>query len=119
VTVRAFGPSATILRDAITVLGTTGWTRGITRDQITGEVDVLGAILIAAGLPPALVDPEGNDASLADVPVARRPAAFYAWEALDARLDADPQAWNDAPGRTIDEVLWILTSTADALAADD
>ena len=38
--------------------------------------------------------------------------------ALDARLDANPQTWNDTPGRTLDEVRWLLTSTADALAAD-
>ena len=115
---RPSGPAATVLRDAVEILDVHGWTRGITRDQITGAVDILGAILLAAGLPPALVDPEGNDACLTDVPPARRPGAFYAWEALDARLDANPQTWNDTPGRTLDEVRWLLTSTADALAVD-
>lgn len=117
-TLPAAGPAAAILHTAVTILTEHGWTQGITRDPMTGAVDVLGAIALAAGIPPKKIAPLGSDAILDTAPVARRPGAFYAWEALDAHLDRNPQVWNDHADTTVTIVQQVLTRVADALDAD-
>jgi hypothetical protein len=103
-----------VLRGAVRVLRDRGWTKGATRDLETGEVDVLGAIAIAAGAKIGEVD-DRPDLLTTSVPVARRAAALAAWEALEWACDAEPVEWQDNGSRRIHDVVGALTKAADRL----
>lgn len=100
-----------VIRNAIDVIRQRGWTQGVTCS--TSGVDILGAILIAAGAPIGDID-DRSDPLETLVPVTRRAAALAAWHAIDAAL-GDALAWNDEPGRRTSEVVDLLEWTADRL----
>ena len=103
-----------VLRGAIRVLRDRGWTQGATRDLHTGEVDVLGAVAIAAGAKISDVD-DRPDLLLTSVPPARRAAAVIAWEALEWAVDGDPVEWQDRGQCRIEDVVRVLTKSAERL----
>lgn len=103
-----------VLRGAIKVLRDRGWTQGATRDLQTGEVDILGAVAIAAGAKIADVD-DRPDLLTVSVPEARRAAALIAWEALEWACDADPVEWQDSGSRRIHDVVGVLNKAAERL----
>ena len=83
-----------VLRTAIEVMDSRGWIKGLARNFDTGEVDVLGAIAIAAGAKIKDVD-DRPDLLQTSVPEARRPAAYAAWESLEYVVNGDPVEWQD------------------------
>jgi hypothetical protein len=83
-----------VLRTAIEVMDSRGWIKGLTKNFDTGEVDVLGAIAIAAGAKIKDVD-DRPDLLQTSVPEARRPAAYVAWESLEYVVNCDPLEWQD------------------------
>ena len=103
-----------VLRKAREILGTRGWTQGITRDYVTGEVDLLGAVALAAGAKVSDVD-DRPDLLQTSVPEARRPAAFVAWETLGWVVDGDPLEWQDSQDRTIFDLFKVLNTAAERL----
>jgi hypothetical protein len=103
-----------VLRKAREILGTRGWSQGVTRDLVTGEVDLLGAIALAAGAKVSDVD-DRPDLLIVSVPEANRPAAYVAWEALEWAVDADPLEWQDSSDRSIFDVLKALVKAAEML----
>lgn len=104
-----------ILRGAIKVLRDRGWSKGATRDLETGEVDVLGAIAIAAGAKISNVY-DRPDLLLAAVPPARCASALIAWEALEWAIDGEPVEWQDKGSTRISDVVAALTKAADRLS---
>ena len=103
-----------VLRGAVRVLRDRGWTQGATRDLETGEVDVLGAVAIAAGAKVSDVD-DRPDLLTSSVPEARRAAALVAWEVLEWAVDGDPVEWQDKGGRRLDDVVKVLNKAAERL----
>lgn len=109
----ATGAPAVLYR-ALATLEQRGWVQGVTRDPATGEVDLLGAIAIAAGSPIGMVT-EQPDLLQAVVPEAMRPAAYVAWEVLEWAVGDDPVHWQDQPERTFAEVKRAIVKAADRL----
>jgi hypothetical protein len=103
-----------VLYEALAILHQRGWTQGITRNPATGEVDLLGAVAIAAGAPIGAVT-EQPDLLQSVVPQAMRPAAYVAWEALEWSVGDDPLLWQDQTGRTFKEVASALVRAANRL----
>lgn len=104
-----------VLRKAVAILGERGWTQGATRDLHTGEVDILGAIALAAGAKVSEVD-DRPDLLTTSVPPARRAAALVAWEALEWAVDGDPVSWQDFGSRRFHDVVRVIQKAADRLA---
>lgn len=102
-----------VLSDAVRVLDERGWTQGVTKGP-KGEVDILGAVAIAARAPVMQVD-DRPDLLITVVPQARQPAALVAWEVLEYLCEGDPVEWNDRPERTVAEVRDVLTRASDRL----
>jgi hypothetical protein len=104
-----------VLRKAVAVLGERGWTQGVTRDLHTGEVDILGAVALAAGARVSEVD-DRPDLLTTSVPPARRAAALIAWETLEWAVDGDPVLWQDSGQRRFHDVARVIQKAADRLA---
>lgn len=104
-----------VLRDAQRIISQRGWTQEVTRDLTTGEVDLLGAIALAAGAPVGAVD-DRPDLLATSVPEARRPAAYVAWEALEYVVGGDPLEWQDAQGKSFQDAFRMLGKAAEHLA---
>jgi hypothetical protein len=102
------------LRAAAEVLRRDGWTQGDYYDFETGCHCVLGALIAAAGGPKAT-----HPMDLA--PPATRSRFDPAVKAVIDHLGFDYGLhvvdWNDAPGRTADEVIAALLAAADAAEA--
>jgi hypothetical protein len=103
-----------VLRKAREILGQRGWSQGITRDYVTGEVDLIGAIALAAGAKVSDVD-DRPDLLQTSVPEANRPAAYVAWETLEWVVETDPLEWQDSQNRTIFDIFKVLTKAAERL----
>lgn len=104
-----------VLKTAIKVLRDRGWSQGATRDLETGEVDILGAVAIAAGAKISEVD-DRPDLLSTSVPPARRAAALIAWETLEWAIDDDPVEWQDRGSTRLSDVVAALTKAADRLS---
>jgi len=102
-----------LLRKTGKVLRRYGWTKGFTYNPNTGGLDVEGALCVAAG---AKVWTMKNGGALEDcVPIGRCAMAWVAWEALSWAVNTEPSEWQDAPERTIEEVLAALDKAAQRL----
>lgn len=88
-----------VLTDASAILRTDGWTQG-SFGRRTGPHCLFGAVDIATG------DDSGLYVLVAGV--------VSDVIGTENRLD-----WNDAPGRTIDEVLWAIEAAYDAAEDDE
>lgn len=108
---------AMVLREAAAILERDGWVQGVMHLEGKGHC-TLGAIHEAMGQP-----------ELVDISRAVRSKdwwtpARYELLALDMRLsarigtDAKVSAWNDAPERTLEEVLALLHAAADDAARE-
>lgn len=104
-----------ILKKTIHVLAERGWSKGVTRDLVTGEVDLLGAVAIASGAPISQVD-DRPDILSDSVPIARRAAAQAAWEALEWACDGDPVEWQDCYSVKINDVVAAIRKAIDRLS---
>jgi hypothetical protein len=101
-----------VLRLASDLITERGMAKGVTRDISTGRLDVLGAIALAAGAKVKDLDDRPDLLSVA-VPLARRAAAFVAWEALEWVCDDDPVSWQDR--HSLDDVVRALDVAATRL----
>lgn len=91
------------LRAAAEVLRRDGWTRGFYTDPETGAHCAVGAIRSAISM---------TDSA------PMTPALNERWDALEVVLNGEGATfWNDAPGRTADEVIAALEAAADAAEA--
>lgn len=104
-----------ILKKTIHVLAERGWSKGVTRDLLTGEVDLLGAVAIASGAPISQVD-DRPDILSDSVPVGRRAAAQVAWEALEWACDGDPVEWQDSYSVKMSDVVAAIRKAIDRLS---
>lgn len=95
--------SIEILEKTILILEARGWTPGVRRNMVTGEVDIIGAMGIAAGTRIGSID-EAFDVSSNLIPQAKRPAVFVAVEAAEWAVDCDLTAWQDELGRSFIDV---------------
>lgn len=95
--------SIEILKKTILVLESRGWTPGVRRNMATGEVDIVGAMGIAAGMKISAID-DDFDMSSELIPQAKRPAVFVALEAAEWVVDCDLTAWQDQQGRSFMDV---------------
>lgn len=111
--------AAETLREAADVIRRNGWIQGdyFDRDQLDGgriskdcSVCLHGAINLAAG-----GDPE-NDYHHNAVK-ATNTLVEWLWTALDPAIYASLSAWNDAPGRTAEQVIAALEAAAAGVAA--
>jgi anthranilate phosphoribosyltransferase len=101
--------ASAVLEAAADILKARGWCHG--RDSATGKtgpVDVLGAINVAVGLPPDGRGPIGSLQAEAALIDAQLMFQHYVGQRLDT--------WNDAPGRTRDEVIGALRGCVAVLA---
>lgn len=103
-----------VLRKAREILGQRGWSQGVTRDFVTGEVDLIGAVALAAGSKVSDVD-DRPDLLQTSVPEANRPAAYVAWETLEWVVGEDPLVWQDSQNRTIFDMFKALSRAAEHL----
>lgn len=107
------GASA-ILRRAAILLEKRGWNKAMNYDPSTGQVDIVGALALAAGVKVMrfrdTTDPLGEA-----VPFGRRAASMVAYEALQWACDADPVEWQADPQRTLADLLDALSRAATRL----
>lgn len=92
-----------ILEETLSVLEARGWTPGVRRNMVTGEVDIIGAMGIAAGTKISDID-DTFDISSNLIPQAKRPAVFVALEVAEWAVDCDLTAWQDRQGRSFTDV---------------
>lgn len=106
--------AATVLLLASAEVARRGLCKGAVRNRDTGEVSVVGAIMLASGVPWRKLsdDPE---AIARDVPQTRRPAALLAWECVDSETD-DIYAWEDDPANGTDDAVRLLRRCGDTMA---
>lgn len=90
-----------LLRAAAAVIRERGWWKG-SNEGPEGQVCLFGAINVAAG-----GDPEGNGFH---PPL--QAALLCACDILEGTVEGDVDVWNDAPQRTVDEVLALLEGAA-------
>jgi hypothetical protein len=103
-----------ILERTLAILQQRGWTPGVHRNMVTGEVDIIGAMGIASGVMISQIDDSfGIPSDL--IPQAKRPAVFVALEASEWAVDCDLTAWQDQMGRSFDDVKKALQRAIDHL----
>jgi hypothetical protein len=105
-----------ILRKAVLILESKGWTQGVSYDPKTQRFDISGAIAAAAGIPIKVIAVTEGDPITQCAPRVK-PAVAIVLDELEARLGMDVAEWNDAPTRTVSQVLRALVAAADALDA--
>lgn len=106
--------AALVLEDALRILKMRGWTPGVCRNMITGEVDIFGAIAIASGVRISQIDDQ-VDAVIAAIPEGRRPAAYMALDASEWAVDCDLTVWQDQPDRSFSDVKKVLQKASEHL----
>lgn len=91
-----------------------GLCKGAVRNRNTGQVSIVGAIMLVSGVKWKNLsdDPE---AVSRDVPQTKRPAALLAWECVDSETD-DIYAWEDDPSNGTEEAVHLLVGCYDTLA---
>jgi hypothetical protein len=106
--------ASAILMVAAREVATRGLCRGAVRNRATGTVSVVGAIMVASGVPWKKLsdDPE---AIATDVPQTTRPAALLAWECVDSET-GDIYAWEDDPSNTTEDAVMLLRGCGDTMA---
>jgi hypothetical protein len=102
-----------LLCKAASLLEQCGWQPGITYNSSTGAFDVEGALCASAGTKP--IDMVDGGALERLVPKARSAAVWVAWEALGWAVNDDPIRWQDARGRTAQQVITALRTAAERL----
>lgn len=106
--------SIEILEKTLKILEDRGWTPGVHRNMITGQVDIVGAMGIAAGVEIGKIDGDfGIESNL--IPQAKRPAVFVALEVAEWAVDCDLTAWQDQMGRSFSDVKKALQRAIDHL----
>lgn len=103
-----------ILEETLLILQKRGWTPGVHRNMVTGEVDIIGAMGIASGVTVSQID-DSFDVPSELIPQAKRPAVFVALEASEWAVDCDLTAWQDQIGRSFTDVEKALQKAIDHL----
>jgi hypothetical protein len=103
------------LRAAAEVLRRDGWQQGHYWDSVTGCHCIFGAA--ANAVLPAAHSPEALLYGIDEAPWQRMRRATDFLAAIVAKGYDGLDGWNDAPGRTADEVIAALLAAADAAEA--
>lgn len=104
-----------ILLSAASLLERRGWTQGVSFDVRSKSFDLVGAMACSAGVTQRALG-KSDLFALDLVASARRSAVLFAWEALEIKLDTDPESWNDTKGRTASEVISLLCTVSTEIA---
>ena len=104
-----------ILLSAASLLERRGWTQGVSFDVRSKSFDLVGAMACSAGVTQRALG-KSDLFALDLVAPARRSAILFAWEALEIKLDTDPESWNDTKGRTASEVISLLCTVSTEIA---
>lgn len=106
--------ASAVLLSAASLLTKYGWTQGISFDVKSKSFDLVGAMACSAGVTQRNLA-KSDMFALDLVASAQRASVDVAWEALEIKLDTDPETWNDTKGRTAEEVISLLCTVSTEL----